>query len=128
MRLSKSLLIIVLGVLTFSCKDKEHPEIIIISPAADAHYSAGSWLTIEIEATDDRGIEQVREYIGDEDGTVSTEIVSEGTAYNLKGKVYTGTTGSNLPDGVSGEFWLHVEAIDDEGKVTRDKRRFFVDP
>ena len=111
-----------------SCADKEPPTIIILSPAEGSHYSPGAWFSLSIEVEDDRGLSQVREYIGEEDGTAIDGFPGAGTLYNISGKVSGGATNFNLPHDTSGTFWVHVEAIDDEGKVSREKVKFFIDP
>lgn len=120
--------VLVLAMILNSCGDKEHPEIFILSPAEGAHYSQGAWFNLTTEVKDDRGLYQVREYIGNEEGLQIDGFPGEGTLYNMSGKKSGGTSSFNLPTDTSGTFWVHVEAIDDDGKVSRKQVKFFIDP
>ena len=46
----------------------------------------------------------------------------------MSGKKSGGTSSFNLPKDTSGTIWVHVEAIDDDGKVSRKQVKFFIDP
>tara|TARA_R110000737_G_C14624685_1_gene494442 strand:- start:10828 stop:11223 length:396 start_codon:yes stop_codon:yes gene_type:complete len=126
----KFLLFFGFAILLTSCKDKESPEITIVAPAVDAHFTQGTFFQYEIKVTDDRGLSQIREYIGDVNGVASTEIVSSGTTSpkGKRAKKHTSSTGFDLSNGVTGEFYIWVEAADHDGKSMKASRRFFVDP
>jgi len=128
MRNFKPILMLSLLIVMTACADKEHPEIFIISPAEGANYAQGDWFNLTTEVKDDRGLSQVREYIGAEDGTPIEGFPGTGTLYNIQGKKSGGTNSFNLPTDTVGSFWVHVEALDDDGKVSREKRQFFINP
>jgi hypothetical protein len=127
---TKLLFVLIIGMTFTSCKDKESPEILIVAPADDAHFAEGTYFSYEIIVKDDKGLSQIREYIGDENGVSSNKIVSSSTTTpdGKRQKKYTSTTGYDLSTGISGEYYIWVEASDHSGKSKKAFKRFYVDP
>jgi hypothetical protein len=112
-----------------SCKDKNPPTITIISPIEDAYYQAGMNFQYEANIEDDRGIANIRMYIGDVNGIPASDFVltsTEDLVSKEKKKSFQGN--SDIPTSANGEYYIHFEASDREGKSVQVKRRFFVQP
>jgi hypothetical protein len=112
-----------------SCKDKNPPIITIISPIEDAYYQAGANFHYEANIEDDRSIATIRMYIGDVNGVPANDFVltsTEDLVSTEKKKNFQGH--SDIPTNANGEYYIHFEASDREGKSAQVKRRFFVQP
>lgn len=112
-----------------SCKDKNPPTITIISPIEDAYYQAGTNFHYEANIEDDRSIATIRMYIGDVNGVPSSDFVltsTEDLVSKEKKKNFQGS--SDIPTNANGEYYIHFEASDREGKSAQVKRRFVVQP
>jgi hypothetical protein len=112
-----------------SCKDKNPPTITIISPIEDAYYQAGTKFHYEANIEDDRSIATIRMYIGDVNGVPASDFVltsTEDVVSTEKKKNFQGH--SDIPTSANGEYYIHFEASDRDGKSAQVKRRFFVQP